>query len=166
MTVFDTALTMVATRMPGFDDDHREELVLTTRELAAERSRLGRLSEVVLLAGLALRLRARRKDHLVVRGVVVGLVLVLAAVVSLSATDSVVLHVVWAAAVPTALVAVGWFDPRYAAAAAVIWLWRFLAADPGAVPDASVTFLRLVLMATGVFFAFAVARISLRRLSA
>lgn len=157
--MFDAALTMVATRMPGFDDDHREELVSTTRELAAERSPLGRLAEVVLLAGLALRLRARRQDHLVVRGVILGLALVLVAVLTSDA------RLLWAALVPGGLVALGWFDPRYAAAAAVIWLWRFLAADPGAVPDATVTFVRLVLMAAGVFFAFAVARISLRRLT-
>lgn len=165
--MFDTALSLVATRLSGFDDDHREELVSSTRELAAERGRAGRLAEVVLLGGLALRLRARRTSRLVVRGVALGGVLVLLAVASLSlADDSLALRVVWAAVVPAVLVALGWFDPRYAAAAGVVWLWRFLAADPGAAPDAVLTFVRLAFMAAGVFFAFTVTRLSLRRLHA
>lgn len=165
--MFDAALSLVATRMPGLDDDHREELVSSTRELAAERGRAGRLAEVVSLGGLALQLRARRTPRLVLRGLVLGGLLVLLAVGSLSwAEGSIALRVAWAAVVPTALVAVGWFDPRYAAAAAVVWLWRFLAADPGAAPDAVLTFVRLAFMAAGVFFAFAVTRLSLRRLHA
>lgn len=165
MTMFDTALSLVATRMPGFDDDHRRELVLSTRELAADKGRAGRMAEVAWLAGLALRLRARRTPRLVLRGVALGLALVLVAVASLSSTDALALTVAWGVVVPAALLAAGWFDPRYATSAGVLWLWRFLAADPGAVPDATVTFVRLVLMATGVFLAFTVTRVSLRRMS-
>lgn len=160
MTMLDAALTVVAARMPGFDDDRREELLHSTRELAAERGRLGRVAEVGVLAGLVLRLRARRTSHVVLRGLVLGMALVLVAVTT---TDA---RLVWAVLVPGALLALGWFDPRYATAAAVIWLWRFVTADPGATPDATVTFLRLVAMAAGVFSAFFVARLSLRRLRA
>ena len=165
MTMFDTALSLVATRLPGFDDDRRDELVSSTRALAADQGRVARATEVVLLAGLALRLRARQSSRLTLRGLALGALLVLVAVGSLSLTDAVALRVVWAVVVPGALVAVGWFDPRYAAAAGVIWLWRFLSADPGAAPDATVTFVRLVLMAAGVLCALAVTRVSLRRLT-
>jgi hypothetical protein len=164
-TMFDAALSMVATRLPGFDDDHRAELVHSTRELAAERSGPGRAAEVVALAGLALRMRARRTPRLVVRGAVLGAVLVLVALGSLAAGDVLALRVVWAAVVPTVLVALGWFDPRYAVAAAVLWLWRLAAAGLDAVPDVTVTFVRLVAMAAGVLFAICVTRVSLRRLA-
>jgi hypothetical protein len=164
--MFDAALTIVATRMAGFDEDHRQELVSSTRELAAERSRVGRAAEVVFLAGLALRLRARRTPRLVLRGLALGGVLVVAALASFALTDALAVRVAWAAVVPTALVAAGWFDARYAAAAAVVWLWRFLTADPGSDPDPAVTFLRLAFMAAGVFAASTVTRLSLRRLHA
>ncbi|MDQ3758287.1 MAG: hypothetical protein M3394_10610, partial [Actinomycetota bacterium] len=73
---------------------------------------------------------------------------------------STVAPVAVAVAVPVLLVALGWHDPRYAAAAAVIWAWRFFA---GGVEDFA--FLRLLAMAAGILVAVTVAQASLRRLT-
>jgi hypothetical protein len=37
---------------------------------------------------------------------------------------------------PVALLAVGWFDPRFAVAGTVVWVWRFLAVDAHELIDA------------------------------
>jgi len=148
MSPLDAAVVFVADRLPGFDDDRREDVVATTREAAAAGSAL---AEVGSLVALWLRLRAQRTSHLLLRGAALGLVLA----VAVSAAPFPV-----AVAVPVALVACGWLDPRYAAAAGVIWAWRFVAGGFG-----DYAFLRLLAMAIGVLVAVTVAQASWRRLA-
>jgi hypothetical protein len=146
----DSALGFVADRLPGFDDDRRHDVVATAREAAAD-SRAARAAEVCSLVALWLRLRARRTPGLLWRGALLG---VTASAVLALAPFSVVV------AVPVVLVALGWFDPRYAAAATVVWTWRFFAVG---IDDFA--FLRLLAMAFGILVAVTVAQASLRRLS-
>jgi hypothetical protein len=76
-------------------------------------------------------------------------------------------------AVPAVLLAVGWFDPRYAVAATVVWLWRLVAVDLGELAGAvdaladELTF-RLLLarwlaMGLGVVLAWQVSNAAIRR---
>ncbi len=76
-------------------------------------------------------------------------------------------------AVPAALLVVGWFDPRYAVAATVVWLWRLVAVDLGELAGAvdaladELTF-RLLLarwlaMGLGVVLAWQVSSAAIRR---
>lgn len=157
MSPFDTALGFVAGRLPGFDEPRRDEVVATAREAAAGAGPLTRAAEVASLVGLGLRLRARRSSHLLWRGAALGVA---------SAAAMPFLPFAVAASVPIVLVLLGWFDPRYAVAAAVIWAWRFVVAGTGEAPDATVVlFVRLVVMAVGVLCATAVTQASLRRLT-
>ncbi|HEX2039357.1 MAG TPA: hypothetical protein VHF47_06450 [Acidimicrobiales bacterium] len=151
MSPLDAALVFVAERLPGFDDDRRHDVVATTREAAASAGALARVAEVGSLLALWLRLRARRTPRLLVRGALLGLALA-------AALASAPLPV--AVAVPVALVALGWFDPRYAAAACAVWTWRFVAGG-----FADFAFLRLLAMAVGILVAVTVAQASLRRLT-
>ena len=157
MSPFDSALTFVAERLPGFDGDRRHELVATVREATADTGPSTRAAEVGSLLGLWLRLRARRSAHLLWRGAALG---------TLLAATTAFSPVPIAVVVPVVLLGLGWFDPRYAAAAAVIWVWRFVDAGVGELPEATVVlFLRLVAMAAGVLGAVAVTQASLRRLT-
>lgn len=151
MSPFDAALVFVAERLPGFDDHRREDVVTTTREAAAAAGPLARAAEVCSLVALWLRLRARRASHLLWRGAVLGLAL--GAVSTVAPTPVAVV-------VPVLLLGLGWCDPRYAAAAAVIWVGRFAAAGFG-----DFAFLRLLAMAVGILGAVTVAQVSLRRLT-
>lgn len=151
MSPFDSALVFVAERLPGFDDDRRDDVVTTTREATATAGPLARAAEVGSLVALWLRLRAQRTSYLLPRGAVLGLVL---------GAASTVAPLPVAVAVPVLLLAFGWLDPRYAAAAAVIWAWRFLAGGFG-----DFAFLRLLAMAVGILAAVTVAQASLRRLA-
>ncbi len=70
----------------------------------------------------------------------------------------------------------GWFDPRLAVAATVVWVWRFLAVDPPRIGDAVVALagdldleallVRWIAMAAGVVVGLAVSRLSVRRAAA
>ena len=151
MSPFDTALVFVAERLPGFDDERRDEVVTTTREAVAAAGPMTRAAEVGSLVALWLRLRAQRSSHLLWRGAVLGTVVA-------AASTFVPLPV--AAAVPLLLVALGWFDPRYAAAATVIWAGRFVAGGFG-----DFAFVRLLAMAVGILAAVTVAQASWRRLT-
>jgi hypothetical protein len=151
MSPFDAALVFVADRLPGFDDDRREDVVATARQAAVAAGPAARAAEVCSLVALWLRLRAVRTPHLLVRGA--GLGAVAAAALAFAPFGVVV-------AVPVALLLLGWFDPRYAAAAAVVWVWRFFA---GGIDDFA--FLRLLAMAVGVLAAVTVAQASWRRLT-
>ncbi|MDQ3756823.1 MAG: hypothetical protein M3394_03125, partial [Actinomycetota bacterium] len=75
MSPFDSAVSFVAARLPGFDDDRRHDVVATTREATAAAGPIARAVEVCSLVALWLRLRAQRTSHLLVRGAVAGLVL-------------------------------------------------------------------------------------------
>jgi hypothetical protein len=153
----DRAVGLVVRRLPGFDGERRAEVVATVREATTGAGPVTRAAEVASLLGLGLRLRARRSAHLLVRGAALG-----TAVAVLTAFAPVPIAVV----VPVVLLGLGWFDPRYAAAAAVVWTWRFVVAGVGEVPATGVVlFLRLVAMATGVLAATAVTQASLRRLT-
>jgi hypothetical protein len=78
-----------------------------------------------------------------------------------------------ALAVPAALLAVGWFDPRYAVSATVVWAWRLVAVDLGdlaaAVGDLAderafrVLLARWLLMGAGVALAALVSSAAIRR---
>ena len=151
MSPIDTALVFVAERLPGFDDDRRDDVVTTTREATATAGSMARVAEVGSLVALWLRLRAQRASHLLLRGLVLGLLL---------GAASLFLPLPVAVAVPLALLALGWFDPRYAAAATVIWVWRFVAGGFG-----DFAFLRLLAMAVGILAAVTVAQASHRRLT-
>lgn len=151
MSPLDAALVFVADRLPGFDADRRHEVVATTREATVAAGLVARVAELAGLVALWLRLRAQRTPHLLLRGTAVGLIM---AVVVAWAPLPV------AVAVPVALVGLGWFDPRYAAAACVIWAWRFAAGGLG-----DFAFLRLLAMAVGILVAVTVAQASLRRLT-
>jgi hypothetical protein len=148
MSPFDAALVFVADRLPGFDDDRREDVVVTTRQAAAAGSPL---AEVGSLVALWLRLRAQRTRHLLLRGAFLGAVV--AAALAFAPLPV-------AVAVPVVLVAVGWFDPRYAAAAGVVWAWRFVSGG-----FADFAFLRLLAMAVGILVAVTVVQASSRRLT-
>ncbi|MEO1065027.1 MAG: hypothetical protein AAFZ07_26730 [Actinomycetota bacterium] len=72
-----------------------------------------------------------------------------------------------------AFVGSGWFDPRLAVAATVVWTWRFLAVDPPRLGEAfaalagdldlEALLVRWFVMASGVAFGLAVSRSAVRR---
>ena len=157
MNALDRALVIVAERLPGFDGARRAEVLATVHEVTADAGPVTRAAEVGSLLGLGLRLRARRSAHLLWRGAALGTVV---------AAATAFVPVPIAVVVPIVLLALGWFDPRYAAAAAVVWTWRFVAAGIGEIPATGVVlFLRLLAMAAGVLAATAVTQASLRRLT-
>jgi hypothetical protein len=81
--------------------------------------------------------------------------------------------VVAGVAVPLVLLGVGWFDPRYAVAATVVWAWRLVAVDVGELAGAvqalgdeaalRLLLARWLLMALGVVAAWRVSRAAIRR---
>ena len=181
--MFERLLAWLVDHLVGLDREHRAEVRATTLAVAAERGRGERVLELISLGGLALQLRGRRalresRARVLAAGGVLGLAVVLASVAVAAVappTADVAIVVVSGGVIPTALVTAGWFDPRYAAAAGVIWTSRFLSADLGDVPhavgavvgDLEATQLlgRLVVMASGVIVAAVVMRSSLRRLT-
>jgi hypothetical protein len=78
-----------------------------------------------------------------------------------------------ALAVPAAFLAIGWFDPRYAVAATVVWAWRLVAVDLGELADAAgaladdqafrLFLARWLLMGAGVVLAGWVSAAAIRR---
>ncbi len=136
------------------------------------------IRELIGLIALGFRLRCRRATDdrpapIVVQGLIAGGagvgVLVAAGSIGAPAGALVAVGVV----APAMLLAAGWFDPRLAVAATVVWGWRFAVANHDAVLGdlgrlgwgITVTELivRWVMMAAGVLVALVVARTSIRR---
>lgn len=179
------AAAWLAHRLDGVDTGFRCDVAATSADAirSAPHTR-ARWCEVASLVGLAVRLRARQRTGARAaavwrHGLVLGFVLLATALGAVRLTGEVagppagtVVSVAATLACPVALAAAGWWDPRLAVAATVLWGWRFLDANTGDLGEAVVAHLwlgdptllvRWLAMAAGVALAWWFACTATRR---